>query len=434
MILRPLYGMFARNSLINTYNNSLAESKEKIHEYDDEELYEIYSLLARQEAGRSSFGSQQMYLQKESSMRIDLIKKHSDYIASHPEIEKRREGFRVASLRYPVFCSLSFTDQFRKLFQKRIDEATDIEKKFDRDQLMRCYKNITLAPVGYSVITCDIEDKFCWATGTPGENKLYTYFQSMLAAPWWAENFWTDLPTLLFMWVRASSKSKPFEPVMFFNEYPDDDLKFEILTEAPYWFPRTYKDMPPHIKAMLKMYEPDLYRGCNEKKYFHDSICDPNMWKDWLVPVCENIIRLQEALDKRKNGKNKSADNPAEEETVSKKNTGSVINYLKRIVDKSGIDKSLVLYADGAGEGYPDLCFEISSAENADESISRLNEKLESFNTIKGSGFSYIGVIKETDSAYTVHADCGDAKEKDISDLIRLIFDSDGKIGKLTIE
>ena len=434
MILRPLYGMFASNSLINTYNNILAESKEKIHEYDDEELYEIYSLLARQEAGRSSFGSQQLYLQKESSMRFDLIKKHSDYIASHTEIEKRREGFRVASLRYPVFCSLSFTDQFRKLFQKRIDEATDIEKKLDRDQLMRCYKTITLAPVGYSAITCNIMDTFCFATGTPGENKLYTYFQSMLAAPWWAENFWTDLPTLLFMWVRASSKSKPFEQVMFFNEYPDDDLEFEILTEAPYWFPKTYKDMPPHIKSTLKMYEPDLYRGCNEKKYFHDSICDPNMWKDWLVPVCENIIRLQEALDKRKNGKNKSADNPAEEGTVSKKNTGSVINYLKRIVDKSGIDKSLVLYADGAGEGYPDLCFEISSAENADEAISRLNEKLESFNTIKESGFSYIGVIKETDSAYTVHADCGDAKEKDLSDLIRLIFDSDGKIGKLTIE
>ena len=87
MILRPLYGMFASNSLINTYNNILAESKEKIHEYDDEELYEIYSLLARQEAGRSSFGSQQLYLQKESSMRFDLIKKHSDYIASHPECD-----------------------------------------------------------------------------------------------------------------------------------------------------------------------------------------------------------------------------------------------------------------------------------------------------------------------------------------------------------
>ena len=340
MILGPFYGMFESNSLINIYNSRLADYKEKIHEYDDEELYKIYFLLAEQEASRSSFGSQQLYLQKESSVRFGLIKKHSDYIASHPEIEKRREGFRVASLRYPVFCSLSFTDQFRKQFQKRIDEATGIEKKLDRNRLMRCYKYITLAPVGYSAITRQIMDMFCSTTNAPGKDKKYTCFQSMLATPWWAENFWTDLPTLLFMWVRVRSKSKPLEPVMFFNEYPDDDLEFEILTEAPYWFPKTYKDMPPHIKSTLRLYEPDLYRGCNEKKYFHDSICDPNMWKDWLVPVCENIIRLQEASEKRKSGQGRSADKHAEK-TGSDKNAGEPLNAGK-VAELTGLDRKVV--------------------------------------------------------------------------------------------
>ncbi|MBQ7604266.1 MAG: hypothetical protein IJU75_04865 [Clostridia bacterium] len=297
--LRSHGGMFASNSLINIYNNRLAEYKENIHAYDDAELYRIYLLLARHEAFKRFPDSHRDQMQMETSLRIEQEKKHSDYIACHPEIEKIREGFCVASLRFPLFCSLSFTDQFRRQIQNKIRELIPIEDIICHDSLMKCYKNITLAPVGYSLISYNIGDYFYWATGSPGDHK-YTYFQSMLATPWWAENFWTDLPTLLFMWVRVISKSRPYEPVLFYNDYPDDDLEFEILTEAPYWFPKTYKDMPPHIKSTLRLYEPDLYRGCNEKKYFHDSICDPNMWKDWLVPVCENIICIQEETDKRK--------------------------------------------------------------------------------------------------------------------------------------
>ena len=33
----------------------------------------------------------------------------------------------------------------------------------------------------------------------------------------------------IFIWIRASSKTKPYEPVLFSNEYPDDDDYLRVL-------------------------------------------------------------------------------------------------------------------------------------------------------------------------------------------------------------
>ena len=272
-----------RNAEIDYYLQKEKEYGDLIHAYDDSELNRIYSMLPEREipvpAGSDREQFRELNARAESLCR-ELIQKHSDFVASHPGIKKSREGFQIASLRFPCFCSLSFTDQFRAGVTERISEALPLRDAFEREELTRRCGRVLLAPVGLTMITGCAGDQYCSGFYDHEKQTYCTYFQSMLIMPW--DSFLhRELPSLLPFWVRAVSRSAPGAPVLFNREYPEGDLEFEILTETPRWFRNDFGD--------LRRFERDLYRESNDKKYFRTFLGDANAWRDWLIPCLRQI-------------------------------------------------------------------------------------------------------------------------------------------------
>ena len=153
-----------RNAEIDYYLQKEKEYGDLIHAYDDSELNRIYSMLPEREIPVPAGSNREQFRElnaRAESLRRELIQKHSDFVASHPGIKKSREGFQIASLRFPCFCSLSFTDQFRAGVTERISEALPLRDAFEREELTRRCGRVLLAPVGLTMITGCACDQYC---------------------------------------------------------------------------------------------------------------------------------------------------------------------------------------------------------------------------------------------------------------------------------
>ena len=296
---------FGKDIVTAFYLNKMAKYGDRIHEYDSAELRIANSFLfqnatnfdiAPDDAGNSHIIPDDVDESRNWTVRQQLFlqrkkQAHDEYIKEHPMILKKTEGFQVASFRFPVLCSLSFTNQFRSGVQSQIRQMTGIEEKIDHDRLMKAYKLIVLAPVGYSLLTGQTPgNTFKTALRDPVTGEEYTYFQSMLLMP--ASLFlYRDLPILLFFWVKCRSKLNPKREIISFLDYPEDDLEFEIADKAPVTFPDDFKKLHTTHRTQLISVPPEISGGTNEKKCIREFICDPNAWKDRLLPCCEHILK-----------------------------------------------------------------------------------------------------------------------------------------------
>ncbi|MBO4770833.1 MAG: hypothetical protein J5563_08645, partial [Clostridia bacterium] len=282
------------------------------------------------------------------------------------------------------------------------------------------------------LITKNISDSFTtFCRDRSDSGQAYTFYHSMLVMPYMLFHY-TDYPRLLFFWTKVRSKSQPNTPVKTYMEYPDDDLIFEISEYAPPGFPNEYAKLFQPIRTDLKVYEPYLYKNTGDKKYFRNFIVDPVAWKEWIVPCCAHIDNCLKRLAGNQSGQSSSENNTSSQDESDNKKENVIAEI---VAGMKGINKALFEFTNNSGEGFPDVIFDIEySIEPEKETVDNLHDLLDSYQKQHKNIINYFNVTAPGSCFCSAHIDFGEADEKNLKDVIRIIHNSDNRIKKIRIE